>query len=136
MNKTKVIEALEAKGFVYDEENCEYTLKVGETVINVWLLERTISLTVCDYIQDSFEYYNFATLAPIMRIINGITSGITKQLQVKYHGSLTTWKGRGYYYCKENDRYYTIVDNEWYTTTEALEPDCRVAKNIAISIIY
>lgn len=137
MNKTKVIEQLQAKGFVYDEESAEYILKVGETVINVRLTDSgTITVAVCDYIKVEVNTYCYYTFAPVMRIINALTSGITKHLQVKYHASLTTWKGRGYYYCKENDRYYTIVDNEWHTTTEALEPSCRVAKNIAISIIY
>ena len=59
-----------------------------------------------------------------------------KQLKVKFDKNVSAYRGRDYYFCEENGRYYCKVSGEWCTTTNNyyLEPDCHVASDIEIVI--
>ena len=59
-----------------------------------------------------------------------------RQIKVKLDENLSAYRGRDYYYCKDNRRYYTKVDGEWHTTTNNyyLEPDCHVADDVEIVV--
>lgn len=59
-----------------------------------------------------------------------------RKIKVKLDENLSAYRGRDYYYCKDNRRYYTKVDGEWTTTTDNyyLEPDCHVASDIEIIV--
>lgn len=59
-----------------------------------------------------------------------------RQIKVKLDENLSAYRGRDYYYCKDNRRYYTKVDGEWHTCTNNyyLEPDCHVASDIEIVV--
>ena len=75
-----------------------------------------------------------------------------RTIKVKFDKNLSAYRGRDYYFCEENGRYYTrqpegaikydkdgkvIKDDwKWLTTTDnyELEPDCHVADDVEIVI--
>lgn len=57
-------------------------------------------------------------------------------IKVQYDEGLSHSRGRKYYNCKENGRYYANIDGTWYTCTDnyLLEPDCHLADNVEIVV--
>jgi hypothetical protein len=58
-------------------------------------------------------------------------------LSVEYDESLSKSRGRKYFYCKDNGRYYTKVDGEWVICTDnyLLEPDCHLEDGVKVVIV-
>lgn len=60
-----------------------------------------------------------------------------KEIKVVYNAELSAYRGRKYYYCEENKRYYTKGDDGWFLCTDSyhLEPDCHVADDVKVVIV-
>lgn len=63
--------------------------------------------------------------------------GKKRIVRVWYDKSLSDYRCRKYYFCKESGRYFTKVDGEWHTCTNNydLEPDCHVADDVEIVVM-
>lgn len=58
-------------------------------------------------------------------------------LKVEYDEQLSHSRGRNYFYCNDNGRYYTKVDGEWFICTDnySLEPDCHLEDGVKVEIV-
>lgn len=59
-----------------------------------------------------------------------------REIRVKLDENLSAYRGRKYYFCEANGRYYVKDGKEWLTTTNNyyLEPDCHVADDVKIIV--
>ena len=57
-----------------------------------------------------------------------------KVLKLQYDENLSRSRGRKYYYCHNNGRYYTNIEGEWYICTDNyyLEPDVHLDDNVRV----
>ena len=77
------------------------------------------------------------TESELKRVITESVKKILKEekvLRVQYDDNVSFSKGRKYYYCPENGRYYTNIDGEWYICTDNyyLEPDVHLDDNVKV----
>lgn len=57
-------------------------------------------------------------------------------IKVQYDEDLSCSRGRKYYFCEDNGRYYTNIGGTWYICTDnyCLEPDCHLDDNVEIVV--
>lgn len=79
------------------------------------------------------------TESDLKKIISESVKKVLKEdtervINVEYDENTSFSKGRKYYYCHDNGRYYTNIDGEWYICTDNyyLEPDVHVDPNVKI----
>ena len=75
----------------------------------------------------------------LKRIIAESVKNILKEsgervLNLQYDENLSRSRGRKYYFCQNNGRYYTNIDGEWYICTDNyyLEPDVHLDDNVKV----
>ena len=57
-------------------------------------------------------------------------------IRVQYDKELSRSRGRKYFYCSDNCRYYTNIDGEWLICTDNynLEPDCHLENDVKVVV--
>lgn len=70
----------------------------------------------------------------IRKVLNENTQ---RTRRVEYDESLSKSRGRDYYFCPDNGRYYTNIEGRWLTCTDNyyLEPDCHVSDDVKIVVV-